>query len=90
MKDLTPVAITQITFSQIYIRNIEPRFHAWSGFLDYAQQHPEELRIANTGSANSMEQVSMQQLSQRMRFHILSQPYDRPATHSGSLSWDHY
>ena len=79
VKDLTPVAITQITFSQIYIRAIEPRFHTWSGFIEYARRHPGKLRIANTGSARSMEQVNMQQLSQRMKFEIRSQPYDRPA-----------
>jgi tripartite-type tricarboxylate transporter receptor subunit TctC len=79
MEDLTPVAVTQITFSQIYIRNIEPRFHDWPGFLAYARRHPGELRIANTGSACSLEQVSMRQLSKRLNFNILSRTYDRPA-----------
>lgn len=79
VKDLTPVAITQITFSQIYIRNIDPRFHDWSGFLDYARRHADELKIANTGSAYSLEQVSMRHLSERLKFSVLSQAYDRPA-----------
>lgn len=79
VKDLTPVAITQITFSQIYIRNIEPRFHDWSGFLEYSRRHPDEMSIANTGSAYSLEQVSMRQLSKKLKFNILSRTYDRPA-----------
>lgn len=85
VKDLTPVAITQITFSQIYIRNIEPRFHNWFDFLDYAQRNPKKLRIANTGSPHSMEQVSMKQLKQRLNFNILSHTYDRPAKRYMSL-----
>jgi tripartite-type tricarboxylate transporter receptor subunit TctC len=79
VKDLSPVAITQITFSQIYIRNIEPRFHDWNGFIEYACLNPNKLRIANTGSPTSLEQVSMQQLKKRLNFNMLSDSYDRPA-----------
>jgi tripartite-type tricarboxylate transporter receptor subunit TctC len=85
VKDLTPVAITQITFSQIYIRNIEPRFHDWSGFLAYARSNPNTLRIASIGSPHSMELVSMQQLKKRLNFNILSHSYDRPAKRYMSL-----
>jgi tripartite-type tricarboxylate transporter receptor subunit TctC len=85
VKDLIPEAITQITFSQIYIRNIEPRFHNWFGFLEYARRNPDKLRIANTGSPQSMEQVSMQQLKKRLNFSILSDTYDRPAKRYMSL-----
>jgi tripartite-type tricarboxylate transporter receptor subunit TctC len=85
VEDLTPVAITQITFSQIYIRNIEPRFHDWFDFLEYARLNPDNLRIANTGSPHSMEHVSMQQLKKKLNFNILSDPYDRPAKRYMSL-----
>lgn len=85
VNDLTPVAITQITFSQIYIRNIESRFHTWSGFLDYARLNPNELCVATIGSPYSLEQISMQQLADRLDFHILSYSYDDPEERYMSL-----
>ncbi len=77
-KDWIPLAMVQITFSQLYVRGDDPRFHDWSSFLAYAQENPKELVIANVSYDGSMERVNMQRLEQALGFKVRQVSFDKP------------
>ena len=58
--------MTQITFSQIYIRSDEDRFTDWESFSKYAKEHPGDVTMANLGKVGSMELVVMEQLQEAL------------------------
>lgn len=76
--DWIPLAMVQITFSQLYIRGNDPRFSDWNSFLTYAQQNPNELVIANVSYDGSMERVNMQRLEQALGFKARQVSFDKP------------
>lgn len=78
-RDLEPLAITQITFSQIYIRALETRFTDWESFLEYAKANPDKVTIANVGAPRSMERVSMFNLEQATGLTAKTVAFDKPA-----------
>ena len=78
-EDLAPLAITQITFSQIYIRALETRFSDWDSFQAYARANPGEVTIANVGAPRSMERVSMFNLEQATGIVTKTVAFDKPA-----------
>ncbi len=60
---LVPLAIVQMTYSQIYIKNfIEDRFSDWNSFVDYAKNHP--LKVALVGHHGSMESLYLEKIIQ--------------------------
>ncbi len=77
-KDWIPLAMVQITFSQLYVRGDDPRFTDWESFLDYARTHPRELVIANVSYDGSMERVNMQRLEQALGFEVRQVSFDKP------------
>jgi tripartite-type tricarboxylate transporter receptor subunit TctC len=79
VEDLTPLAITQITFSQIYIRNIDARFHDWPSFFSFAMANPGRVKVSTVGSKSSMEQVSMLLLKEAVGLDTMQTAYDHPA-----------
>lgn len=74
----TPLAIAQITFSQLYIRPGDDRFHDWPSFLQYAQEHPDELAVANVSYDGSMEQINMRKLEHALGFQLRLVSFDEP------------
>lgn len=76
---LVPLAITQITFSQIYIRGLETRFNDWQSFHAYALENPGSVTIANVGAPRSMERVSMFNLEQATGIRTKTVAFDKPA-----------
>lgn len=76
--DWIPLAMVQITFSQLYIRGDDPRFSDWASFLDYATKNPNELVIANVSYDGSMERVNMQRLEQALGFNVRQVSFDKP------------
>lgn len=78
-EQLVPLATTQITFSQIYIRGLEPRFSDWKTFQAYALANPGKVTIANVGAARSMERVSMFNLEQATGIRTKTVAFDKPA-----------
>ena len=76
--DWIPLAMVQITFSQLYVRGDDPRFNDWNSFLAYAQENPNELVIANVSYDGSMERVNMQRLEQALGFKVRQVSFDKP------------
>lgn len=76
--DWIPLAMVQITFSQLYIRGNDPRFSDWTSFLRYATENPNELVIANVSYDGSMERVNMQRLEQALGFKVRQVSFDKP------------
>ena len=77
-EDWIPLAMVQITFSQLYIRGDETRFSDWASFLAYAKANPKELVIANVSYDGSMERVNMQRLEQALGFQVRQVSFDKP------------
>ena len=77
-EDWIPLAMVQITFSQLYIRTNESRFDDWDSFLTYAKANPNELVIANVSYDGSMERVNMQRLEQALGFKVRQVSFDKP------------
>ncbi len=77
-RDWIPLAMVQITFSQLYVRGDDPRFNDWKSFLAYARNNPNELVIANVSYDGSMERVNMQQLEQVLGFKVRQVSFDKP------------
>jgi len=88
-EDWVPVAITQITFNQLYVRPDDARFPNWQAFLKYAKEHPGEVMVANVGSAGSMERVAMIQLEKALGFRTTQVGFDKPAERYGALIGGH-
>ena len=58
-KDLTPLVISQVTFSQIYIRTNEDKYTDWPSFVDWVKGQGGKATIANVSKEGSMERVLM-------------------------------
>jgi len=87
--DWEPLAMAQITFSQIYIRSDDDRFSDWKSFLNYAKTHPGEVKIANLGNLGSMERVNMAKLEQALGFKTNQIAFDKPAERYAALIGSH-
>ena len=88
-EDWIPLCMTQITFSQIYIRSDEDRFQDWDGFLGYAKTNPGEVSMANLGKVGSMELVVMEQLQRALNIDVKQIAFDKPAERYGALIGGH-
>lgn len=77
-KDLTPIAITQVTFSQVYVRNIEQRFNDWKSFIAYTQANPKQVKISLVGHEGSMESIFLEMLTEAYKLDIVPQTYNKP------------
>lgn len=88
-EDWVPLCMTQITFSQIYIRPDETRFTDWESFAEYAKAHPGEVSMANLGKVGSMELVVMDQLQDALGLDIKQIAFDKPAERYGALIGGH-
>lgn len=84
-EDWIPLCITQITFSQIYIRPEEERYTDWDSFVAYAKENPGELSMGLLGKVGSMELVTMRQLSESLDLDLRQVTFDKPAETYGSL-----
>jgi len=58
-EDLIPLVISQVTFSQIYIRSNETRYTDWPSFVEWVQAQNGKATIANVSKDGSMERVIM-------------------------------
>ena len=88
-EDWIPLCMTQITFSQIYIRPDDDRFSDWQSFVDYAKANPGDVTMANLGKVGSMELVVMQQLSDALDLDVKQIAFDKPAERYGALIGGH-
>ena len=84
-QDLTPLAIAQITFSQLYVRNLESRFSDWPSFVSYVKAHPHEIRVALVGHEGSMERFILDVLAHTLNLDVIQVSFNRPAARYTSL-----
>ena len=83
--DWVPLCMTQITFSQIYVRPDDERFGDWGDVVAYARANPNGLTMANLGRVGSMELVVMHQLQEALGIQIRQVAFDKPAERYGAL-----
>ncbi len=77
--DLIPVSGPQIVYSQLYISNVDARFHEWNSFLSFGNRFPFMLRISTIGSTDSLEGISMNLLSRSTGLMTCPINFDDPA-----------
>jgi tripartite-type tricarboxylate transporter receptor subunit TctC len=61
--DLIPLVISQITFSQVYIRANEDRFSDWASYVEYVKSQGGKSTIANVAGEGSMERINMNRIA---------------------------
>ena len=87
--DWVPLCMTQITFSQIYVRGDEDKLTDWESFIAHAKENPGGLTMANLGKVGSMELVVMEQLQSALGIEINQIAFDKPAERYGALIGGH-
>ncbi len=83
--DWWPLAMAQVTFSQIYIRPGDVRFSDWPSFVAYARASPGEVKVANVGTPGAMERVNLFKVEQALGFGINQVAFDNPAERYAAL-----
>ena len=84
-KDLIPLVISQITFSQIYIRANETRFNDWDSFVKFAKAQGGKATIANVAGEGSMERVNLNRTADHFGFKIQQVSFDKGGPRYGAL-----
>jgi len=84
-KDLIPLVISQITFSQIYIRGDETRFKDWKSFVEFAKKAGGKATIANVAGEGSMERVNMNLIAEHFGIKLQQVSFDKPAPRYAAL-----
>ena len=83
--DLIPLVISQVTFSQIYIRTNETRFKNWFSFVKYVKAQNGKSTIANVSKEGSMERVTMKFITEAAGMKIQQISFDKGAPRYGAL-----
>ena len=82
---LVPLVISQITFSQIYIRKDEDRFTDWKSFVTWVKAQDGKATIANVSKEGSMERVTMKFITDATGMKIQQISFDKGAPRYGAL-----
>jgi tripartite-type tricarboxylate transporter receptor subunit TctC len=83
--DLIPLVISQITFSQIYIRANEDRFTDWDSFVAFAKAQDGKMTIANVSREGSMERLNLQFTMDHFGFKMQQISFDKGGPRYGAL-----
>ena len=84
-KDLIPLVISQVTFSQIYIRTNETRYNDWPSFVEWVKAQGGKATIANVSKEGSMERVTMKFITDATGMEIQQISFDKGAPRYGAL-----
>ncbi|MGI9304716.1 MAG: Bug family tripartite tricarboxylate transporter substrate binding protein [Gammaproteobacteria bacterium] len=76
-EDLIPLVISQITFSQIYIRANEDRFSDWDSFVKFVKDQGGKTTIANVSREGSMERVMLKQVTDHFGVEMQQISFDK-------------
>jgi len=85
-EDLIPLVISQITFSQIYIRTDEDRFTDWDSFVEWVKAQDGRATIANVSKEGSMERINMKFITDATGMKIQQISFDKGAPRYGALA----
>ena len=84
-EDLIPLVVSQVTFSQIYIRSNETRYTDWPSFVEWVQAQNGKATIANVSKEGSMERVIMKFITEASDMQIQQISFDKGAPRYGAL-----
>ena len=84
-KDLVPLVISQITFSQIYIRGNETRFKDWDSYVKFVKGRGGKSTIANVAGEGSMERINMNRIAGHFGFKVQQISFDKGGQRYGAL-----
>ncbi|WP_299143032.1 tripartite tricarboxylate transporter substrate binding protein [uncultured Tateyamaria sp.] len=84
-EDLIPLVVSQVTFSQIYIRSNEDRFTDWPSFVEWVKAQGGRATIANVSKEGSMERVTMRFITDATGMEIQQISFDKGAPRYGAL-----
>jgi len=84
-KDLIPLVVSQITFSQIYIRGDETRFSDWDSYVKFAKAQGGKSTIANVSGEGSMERINMNRIASHFGFKVQQVSFDKGGQRYGAL-----
>ena len=88
-EDWVPLGISQITFSQLYIRSDENRFRDWPSLLKHIQANPGKVSVANVSGDGTMERVQMSLVEKALGIKTNQISYDKPSERYASLIGGH-
>ncbi len=88
-EDWIPVAIAQITFSQLYVRPDDARYPNWAAFVRQARERGGKVTVANVGAVGSMERITMVQIEKALGFQTTQVSFDKPAERYAALVGGH-
>jgi tripartite-type tricarboxylate transporter receptor subunit TctC len=83
--DLIPLVISQVTFSQIYIRSNEDRFSDWDSYIDYVKKQDGKSTIANVSKEGSMERLNLKFITDHYGVKVQQISFDKGAPRYGAL-----
>ena len=83
--DLFPLVISQVTFSQIYIRTNETRYNDWKSYAKWVKAQNGKSTIANVSKEGSMERVTMKFITEAAGLKIQQISFDKGAPRYGAL-----
>ncbi len=83
--DLIPLVISQITFSQIFIRSDETRFTDWDSYVAYVKAQDGKSTIANVSKEGSMERINLKFITDHYGLKIQQISFDKGAPRYGAL-----
>lgn len=85
-ENLIPLVTSQITFSQVYIRENEDRFTDWNSFVEWVKAQNGKATIANVSKEGSMERVTMKFITDATGMEIQQISFDKGAPRYGALA----
>src|SRR6056300_2063889 len=83
--DLIPLVVSQVTFSQVYIRTNETRFSDWLSFVEWVKAQNGKATIAKVSKEGSMERVTMGFITDASGMQIQQISFDKGAPRYGAL-----
>ncbi len=84
-EDLIPLVISQITFSQIYIRGDETRFSDWDSYVKFAKAQGGKSTIANVAGEGSMERINMIRITDHFGIKVQQISFNKGGQRYGAL-----
>ena len=85
-ENLIPLVVSQITFSQIYIRADEDRYTDWNSFVEWVKAQDGKATIANVSKEGSMERVTMKFITDATGMKMQQISFDKGAPRYGALA----
>jgi len=79
------LVVSQVTFSQVYIRSNETRFTDWPSFVEWVKAQDGKATIANVSKEGSMERVTMGFITDATGMSIQQISFDKGAPRYGAL-----